>query len=251
MNEGTAVFIPARLGATRLPNKPLADIAGKPMVIHVALRAKLAKIGPVFIATGDQEIAKIAGDYGIEAILTHKPHETGSDRVFEAVRTMEHETGCQYKYIMNLQGDLPNIDIDSLQYVLKVIQDSKSDIATLASRVENVTQKNNENIVKLIATASADLAHEHLKSLYFTRAAAPYGTAEFYEHIGIYIYTRPALEKFVHLPMSKLEKLERLEQLRALEAGMTIAAGLVPCAPIGVDTPADLELVRSLLKNTL
>lgn len=243
MPNDLAIIIPARLSASRLPNKPLADIAGTPMIIHVARRATAAAIGPVFIATGDKAIVDLAYDYGFTAILTQQKHETGSDRVFEALCIIEQERQQKYKYVMNLQGDLPNFNSDSLKTVLEALTLSGADIATLANFVNDITEKNNENVVKLIAAAKA----EYLQALYFTRAAAPHGTAEFYKHIGIYLYKRDALEKFIKLPTSKLEQQERLEQLRALEAGMTIAAQLVIDDPISVDTLADLEQARILL----
>lgn len=243
MPNDLAIIIPARLGASRLPNKPLADIAGTPMIIHVAQRAKNASIGPVFIATGDSEIVNVARDYGFKAILTQQKHETGSDRVFEALCIIEQERQQKYKYVMNLQGDLPNVNSDSLKIALEAMILSKADITTLANLVNDITEKNNENVVKLIAAARA----EYLQALYFTRAAAPHGNAEFYKHIGIYLYKRDALEKFIKLPASKLEQQERLEQLRALEAGMTIAAKLVLDDPISVDTAEDLEQARKLL----
>lgn len=240
----TAIFIPARLGSTRLPNKPLADINGKPMIIHVALKAIKANIGKVYIAAAEQEIVDIAQKYGINAILTDPNLPSGTDRVFEAVI----KNGENFDIIINLQGDLPLIDPQNIITLHNILKNSPHiDISTLASKITNLKEKTNPNVVK--AVFSHISTNNNYRALYFTRCPAPYGDNDLYHHIGIYGFWFKSLEKFVTLPPSHLEKIEKLEQLRALENNMHIQIALVDSSPLGVDTKEDLELARKIFSK--
>lgn len=232
--EKTIIIIPARMGSTRLPNKPLADIGGKPMVVRVMEQALKANVGEVIVACAEQEIKTAVEKAGGTAILTPPDLPSGTDRIYHAARRTPHDV------IINLQGDMPLIDPKLIQKVLEPLNNPAVDIATLVTQVNNAADKNNPNKVKAILSQNG-------RALYFTRAAAPHGDDQFYYHIGIYAYRRAALEKFVKLPPSPLELREKLEQLRALEAGMYIAAAIVDAEPLGVDTPEDLEKVRKCL----
>jgi len=238
------VVIPARLASTRLPKKPLADIAGQPMIVHVLRRAEQARIGPVIVACGDQVIADAVIAAGGRAIITDPELPSGSDRVFEALQ--KYDSARQYDIVVNLQGDLPTIDPKVIGAVLKPLDNSSVDIATLATEIRNESEKNDPNVVKaVVGLASGEVVG---RALYFSRAPIPTGKGMHYHHIGIYAYRRSALEDFVALPESVLEKREKLEQLRALEAGMRIDITLVDSVPDGVDTPADLERARTRLE---
>ncbi len=223
--------IPARLGATRLPNKPLADIAGIPMVIRVAQQA--AQVGEVLIACAEEEIAKVARAYGFNAIITDPALPSGTDRVYAAVRA----TGRNYSYIVNVQGDLPFIAPSTIAAVAECIKRGGCDVATAAALITEESQIDDPNVVKVVLAASG-------QALYFSRARAPYGNGAYYHHVGLYAYTAAALEKFVSLPPSPLEQRERLEQLRVMESGGKIKVELVHDIPISVDTPQDLERAR-------
>ena len=221
------------MGSTRLPGKPLADIGGKPMIVRVMEQAKKANLGEVIIACAETEIKDAVEKSGGKAILTPVDLPSGTDRIHYAARN------GKYDIIINLQGDMPMIDPALLQKVLEPLKNPLVDIATLVTPIKDAAAKANPNKVKAILAQDA-------RALYFTRAAAPHGDDEFYYHIGIYAYRAAALEKFINLPPSRLEKLEKLEQLRALEAGMRIDAAIVKAEPLGVDTPEDLEKVRAL-----
>ena len=239
----TIVVIPARLASTRLPNKPLVDIAGQPMIVHVMRRAEEAYIGPVIIACGDQAIADAVIAAGGKAIMTDPELPSGSDRVFEALQ--KYDPNCQYDTVVNLQGDLPAIEPSIIRAVLRPLDNASVDIATLATEIRGEIEKNDPNVVKaVVGLGSGEVAG---RVLYFSRAPVPIGDGVHYHHIGIYGYRRQALEKFVALPESVLEKREKLEQLRALEAGLRIDVTLVDTIPDGVDTPADLERARARL----
>ena len=246
MTHKKIILIPARLASTRLPRKPLADIAGKPMIIRVAQRAAQSAIDEVIIASGDIEIIECAKDYNIKSIKTHKTHISGTDRIYEALTLLPNASS--YEYIVNLQGDLPNIAPNYINIVLEILEKTKADIATLGALIKTNDEKANSNTVKIIASSVPYYPHA-LKALYFTRAVAPYGDGDLYHHIGIYAYKRSALEKFISLSPSPLEQRESLEQLRALENGMNIAVALVDECPIGVDSLQDLEFARKLLEN--
>jgi len=238
----TLVLIPARMASTRLPNKPLLDIAGLPMIVHVLRRAEEAKIGRVAVATDAPEIARIVKAHGGEAVITRSDHPSGSDRIFEAAEALDPRREAQI--VINLQGDFPTISPQNIRDVLPPLDDPAVDIATLAAKIHTEEEGLNPNVVKAVGSSLGGL---RMRALYFTRATAPYGDGPRYHHIGLYAYRRPALERFVKLPPSPLEQQERLEQLRALEAGMRIDIALVDIVPRGVDTPADLETARRIL----
>ncbi|HMN50836.1 MAG TPA: 3-deoxy-manno-octulosonate cytidylyltransferase [Xanthobacteraceae bacterium] len=236
------VLIPARMQATRLPGKPLADIGGRPMILHVLDRAREAAIGPVVVATDDEAIRSAVEAAGGQAVMTRADHPSGSDRIFEALGKADPSGASPV--VVNLQGDLPTLAPDAIRASVTALIEAQADIATLASVIADEAEKKDPNVVKVVGTPSGT---RRLRALYFTRATAPHGDGPLYHHIGIYAYRREALSRFVSLPPSALEKRERLEQLRALEAGMRIEVALVDGVPLGVDTPADLEKARALL----
>ncbi|MBR1122946.1 3-deoxy-manno-octulosonate cytidylyltransferase [Bradyrhizobium lablabi] len=239
------VLIPARMAATRLPGKPLLDIAGLPMIVHVLRRAEAAGIGRVAVATDTPEIAAAVQAHGGEAVMTRADHPSGSDRIFEAVEILD--PGRKIEIVVNLQGDFPTISPGNIRDVLPPLADPAVDIATLAAEIHTEEEALNPNVVKAVGSP---IGGRRLRALYFTRATAPTGDGPRYHHIGLYAYRRAALERFVALPPSPLEKQEKLEQLRALEAGMRIDVTIVDTVPRGVDTPADLETARRILANS-
>jgi 3-deoxy-manno-octulosonate cytidylyltransferase (CMP-KDO synthetase) len=234
------VLIPARMASARLPGKPLADIAGLPMIVHVLRRAEAAAIGPVAVATDSEAIAAAVEKAGGRAVMTRADHVSGSDRIFEALVTLDTPA----RVIVNVQGDLPTLTPQDLQAALAPLKDPAVDIATLAAEIRDDAERVNPNVVKVIGTP---VAARRLRALYFTRATAPFGDGPLYHHIGLYAYRRAALERFVALSPSALERRERLEQLRALEAGMRIDVAIVDAVPLGVDMPEDLARARALL----
>lgn len=240
--QRTLVVIPARLQSTRLPDKPLADIAGQPMIVHVWRRAMAAEIGRVVVATDSEEIVRVVRDVGGEAVMTRADHVSGSDRVFEAVNHVDPEGDSEL--ILNLQGDLPTLEPHLARDCLSPLKEKGPDITTLAAEITVAEERTNPNVVKVIGTPIP--GERRLRALYFTRATAPHGDGPLYHHIGIYGYRRSALERFVSLRPSPLEIRERLEQLRALEHGMRIDVTLVDTIPLGVDTPHDLARARQL-----
>jgi 3-deoxy-manno-octulosonate cytidylyltransferase (CMP-KDO synthetase) len=240
----TVIIIPARLAATRLPGKPLADLGGEPMIVHVWRRAMKAGIGPVFVATDSDRIADAVRAVGGEAVATGPEHASGSDRIFEALQRID--PGGAFEIVINLQGDLPLIPPADIAAATKPLADLDVDIATLAAPITRLEERDDPNIVKVVGT---ELSPTRLRALYFTRAAAPFGEGVLYHHVGLYAYRRQALDAFVKLPPSGLERRERLEQLRALEAGMRIDVTLVEEALCGVDTPEALERARRLLRS--
>jgi 3-deoxy-manno-octulosonate cytidylyltransferase (CMP-KDO synthetase) len=240
----TLVLIPARMASTRLPGKPLADIAGKPMIVHVAERAAESGLGRVVVATDTEAVAEAVRAHGFEAVMTRADHESGSDRIFEALTTLDPERGVEI--VVNVQGDLPTIAAETIQAALRPLDNGAVDIATLGVEIVREDEKTNPNVVKIVGSP---LGENRLRALYFTRATAPWGEGPLYHHIGLYAYRRAALERFVSLKPSPLERRERLEQLRALEAGMRIDVETVASVPLGVDTPEDLERARELLSK--
>ncbi len=238
----TLILIPARMASTRLPGKPLADIAGKPMIVHVMQRAIEADLGPVVIATDSGAIATAVEKAGGRAVLTRSEHASGSDRIHEALELVDRERRAQT--IINVQGDLPTIAPQDIRAAAALLVDAEVEIATAADELRKEEERFNPNIVKAVGTP---IGPNRLRALYFTRATAPSGEGPLYHHIGLYAYRRAALERFVGLSPSPLEKRERLEQLRALEAGMRIDIALVESVPLGVDTPEELEAARALL----
>lgn len=238
----TLVLIPARMAATRLPGKPLLDIAGLPMIVHVQRRAVEAGIGRVVIATDAPEIAQAVKAHGGEAMMTRADHPSGSDRIHEALEALD--PSHRIDTIINVQGDLPAIEPADIRAVAAPLDDPAVDIATLAAVIRKTEEHTNPNVVKVVGSP---LSPTRLRALYFTRATAPSGDGPRYHHIGLYAYRRDALARFVGLPPSVLEMREKLEQLRALEAGMRIDVTVVDSVPLGVDTPHDLETARQLL----
>ena len=236
------VLIPARMAATRLPGKPLLDIGGLPMIVHVLRRAEEAGIGRVAVATDPPEIAAAVQAAGGEVVMTRADHPSGSDRIHEAMRTIDPDGRAEI--VVNLQGDFPTIAPDTIRAALPPLDNPAVDIATLASQIHTEEEDLAPSVVKAVGSP---IGPNRLRALYFTRATAPYGDGPRYHHIGLYAYRRPALERFVALPPSPLEQQEKLEQLRALEAGMRIDITLVDSVPRGVDTPADLETARRIL----
>ncbi len=236
------VLIPARMGSTRLPGKPLADIHGEPMIIHVWRRAIEADVGPVLVAADDPAIVAAVKAAGGEAVLTRADHASGSDRIFEAVEAFDPER--RFNVVVNVQGDLPTIEADAVRAAVAPLDDSAVDIATLATPIRREAERDDPNVVKAVGARIDD---KRLRALYFTRARAPWGEGDLLHHIGLYAYRREALARFVALAPSPLELRERLEQLRALEAGMRIDIALVDVAPLGVDTPEDLTRARERL----
>jgi len=238
----TVVIIPARMAATRLPGKPLADIRGEPMIVHVMRRAQEAALGEVVVATDAEAIAHAVTMAGGRAVMTSVDHVSGSDRIHEAL--MAIDPGGRFDTIVNVQGDLPTLAPDAIRAALSPLADPAVDISTLAAAITRAEERTDPNIVKVVGTP---VAPDRLRALYFTRATAPYGEGPLYHHIGLYAYRRAALTRFVSLAPSTLERRERLEQLRALEDGMRIDVAIVDAVPLGVDTPQDLEAARALL----
>ena len=237
------VIIPSRLAATRLPDKPLADIGGVPMIVHVWRRAVAAAIGPVVVACADIEIIDAVKEAGGDAMYTNPDHRSGSDRVFEAAQTVDPRR--RHDCVVNVQGDLPTIEPDTIRAALRPLDDDAVDIATIAAAIADDAECRDPNVVK-VALSLADGARRG-RALYFSRAAVPSGAGPHYHHIGVYAFRRSALERFVRMPPSPLERREKLEQLRAMENGMRIDVALVDTVPLGVDTPADLERARRML----
>jgi 3-deoxy-manno-octulosonate cytidylyltransferase (CMP-KDO synthetase) len=242
--DRTLVLIPARMASTRLPGKPLADIAGLPMIVQVAKRAEEAKAGRIIVAVDHQDVYDAVAAAGFEVVMTRDDHQSGSDRIFEAVEKADPDR--RMEFVINVQGDLPTIEPEVVRASLRPLDNPETDIATLTVEITDEHEKTNPNVVKIVGSPLSDT---RLKALYFTRATAPYGAGPLYHHIGLYAYRRAALEKFVKLGPSTLEKRESLEQLRALEAGMRIDVEIVDTVPLGVDTPADLEKARRILSG--
>lgn len=243
-SDDTIILIPARMASTRLPDKPLADIAGKPMIVQVADRAREAGMGRIVVAVDDDRVYDAVANAGYEVVMTGQQHQSGSDRIYEALRKVDPEGKA--KAVINVQGDLPTIDPRIIQAALRPLENHAVDIATLAVEIKDEADKTASQVVKVVG---APIGATRLRSLYFTRATAPWGDGPLYHHVGLYVYRREALERFVSLPRSFLEERERLEQLRALEHGMRIDVEIVNDVPLGVDTPEDLEKARRILEG--
>jgi 3-deoxy-manno-octulosonate cytidylyltransferase (CMP-KDO synthetase) len=241
---GVLILIPARMASTRLPGKPLADIAGQPMIVHVMRRAQAAAVGAVVVATDSEAIAACVEKAGGRAVMTRADHVSGSDRIFEALQTVDAEGRAGI--IVNVQGDLPTLAPADIAAAIAPLADPAVDIGTLAALIKRADERGNPNVVKVVGTP---IAASRLRALYFTRAPAPFGDGPLYHHIGLYAYRREALSRFVGLPPSPLEQREKLEQLRALEAGMRIDVAIVDSVPLGVDTPQELERAREILRR--
>jgi len=243
MSNSPVVLIPARMQSSRLPGKPLAMIAGEPMIVHVWRRAVEAGLGPVHVACAEPEIAAAITDAGGAAVLTRADHASGSDRIHEALNIID--PGGVFDQVINIQGDLPTLDPALPRHAAALLADEAVDIATLACPIDDPAERADPAVVKAVVAAAPGSAGG--RALYFTRAEAPSGDGPLYHHIGLYVFRRRALDRFVALPPGVLERRERLEQLRALEAGMRIEVAFVDTAPLGVDTPADLARARHLL----
>jgi 3-deoxy-manno-octulosonate cytidylyltransferase (CMP-KDO synthetase) len=241
--QNALVLIPARLAATRLPDKPLAPIHGEPMIVHVWRRAVAAGAGPVVVACADTPIARAIERAGGRAVLTDPALPSGSDRIHAALATVDPDR--RHDAVVNVQGDLPTLDPALPGIALAALAASGADIATLVAPIARPEEADDPSVVK--AVVAWPQGQGPGRALWFSRARAPWGEGPLWHHIGLYAYRRAALERFVTLPPSPLERRERLEQLRALEAGMTIAVARVDTVPLGVDTPADLERARALL----
>lgn len=240
------VLIPARLRATRLPDKPMLPIAGLPMIVHVWRRAVEANLGPVVVACAEAEIADAVAAAGGEAVLTDSDLPSGTDRIFQALGRIDPDR--RFGRVVNLQGDLPTLEPGALRRVVEPLDLLGTDMATLACPTEDEAEIANPNVVKAVVAFTADDPGLG-RALYFTRASAPSGRGPVHHHIGIYAFARDALERFAGLEPSPLERRERLEQLRALENGMSIGVRLVDTVPFGVDTPEDLERARAILEG--
>ncbi|MEN0115187.1 MAG: 3-deoxy-manno-octulosonate cytidylyltransferase [Agrobacterium cavarae] len=242
--EKAIVLIPARMASTRLPGKPLADIYGKPMIVQVALRAREAGAERIVVAVDDERVFDAVKSAGFDVTMTRNDHQSGSDRIYEALQKADPEGRAEF--VINVQGDLPTIEPETIRASLLPMDNPEVDIATLTVPITDEDEKTNPSIVKIVGSP---LSQTRLRALYFTRATAPYGNGPLYHHIGLYTYRRAALEKFVSLKPSVLELRESLEQLRALEAGMRIDAEIVRSVPLGVDTQPQLETARKILAN--
>ncbi len=240
----TLVLIPARLAASRLPGKPLADIHGEPMIVHVWRRAVACDLGPVVVAADHPDIASAVQEAGGTAVLTRPDHPSGTDRIAEALRHVDPER--RHDVVVNFQGDLPTIAPEVARQAVRLLDDEAVDIGTAVALITRPEESEQPSVVKMVGTARSET---RFRALYFTRARAPWGDGPLYHHIGLYAWRRAALERFVLLPPSPLELREKLEQLRGLEAGMRIDAALVDDVPLGVDTPADLDRARVLLEG--
>ena len=240
------VLIPARLSASRLPGKPLADIGGRPMVLRVLDRAREANIGPVAVAAGDAAIAEAVRAAGAEAVLADADVPSGTDRVKLALDVLDPDG--RHDVVVNLQGDFPTLDPACLRAVLQPLADPAVDIGSLVTPILDAAEATAPQVVKCACHFAPGAAVA--AALYFSRSPVPAGDGPLWHHIGVYAYRRAALARFVALPPSPLEEREKLEQLRALEAGMRIAVARVEHGPFGVDTPADLERARSILAGT-
>jgi 3-deoxy-manno-octulosonate cytidylyltransferase (CMP-KDO synthetase) len=238
------ILIPSRMAATRLPGKPLADIAGLPMIVHVLRRAEAAAVGPVVVATDSREIEAAVHKAGGQAVMTRPDHASGSDRIFEALGKVD--PGGNAAIVINVQGDLPTLEKSDITAPLALLADPAVDIGTPAAPISRAEERDDPAVVKVVGTP---VGPSRLRALYFTRATAPFGEGPLYHHVGLYAYRRAALERFVKLPPSPLEQREKLEQLRALEAGMRIDVAIVGSAPLGVDTPDVLARARAMLSG--
>ena len=236
------VLVPSRMASTRLPEKPLADIHGVPMIVHVWRRAMEAGIGPVLVACDAPEIRDAVEAAGGRAVLTDPEHPSGTDRIFEALRSVDPDG--RHDVVVNLQGDLPTVAASAVKACFAPLLDPAVDVATLAAVIRRPEERGEPSVVKAVGT---EVAPGRLRALYFTRATAPWGDGPLLHHIGLYAFRRPVLERFVALPPSPLERREKLEQLRLLEAGFRIDIAIVDDVPLGVDTPHDLERARRLL----
>ena len=238
------IVVPARMAASRLPGKPLADINGIPMIVHVWRRAIEADLGPVVVASDDLGICDVVQAAGGRAVMTRSDHLSGTDRVHEALEALDPDG--RHDVVVNLQGDLPTIEAHAVQSAVRLLAEPDVAIGTLAAVISTEHDRTSPNIVKVVGSPRSE---RRLHALYFTRATAPWGEGVLHHHIGLYAYRRAALRQFVRLPPSSLERREKLEQLRAIEAGLRIDVAVVDTVPLGVDTPAELDQARAMLRT--
>jgi 3-deoxy-manno-octulosonate cytidylyltransferase (CMP-KDO synthetase) len=238
------VIVPARLAATRLPGKPLADIHGEPMIVHVWRRAMEADLGPVIIATDTETVALAVREAGGQAVMTAPEHPSGSDRIHEALAKCDPDR--HFDPVINLQGDLPTVRPDTVRAAALLLEDQDVMIGTPVAVILREDERTASSVVKMVGS---QIAPDRFRVLYFTRATCPWGEGPVYHHIGLYAWRRAALERFVTLPASPLEQREKLEQLRALENQMRIDAIVVGEVPLGVDTPHDLDRAREMISR--
>ncbi len=254
------IIIPARYASTRFPGKPLCPLSGKPLILHVYERSKLAKSAlEVFVATDNKLIYDAVEGFGGKAIMTSEGHQSGTDRIAEAVKILEN-TGYGIQdtdIIVNVQGDEPMIQPEMIDDVIEVMEDERASIGTLAKKIEKAEEITDPNIVKVVF-------NEDGFALYFSRSPIPYHrdgnqlsrhasriTQHYFKHIGIYAYRKDVLLRLSTLPSTRLEEIEKLEQLRALETGFKIKVKETGFETIGVDTPTDLERVEKCLNISL
>ncbi|QNT78748.1 3-deoxy-manno-octulosonate cytidylyltransferase [Entomobacter blattae] len=238
----TAIFIPARMSSVRLPGKPLAEIDGKPMIVHVWERAVRSGIGPVYVASGDEEILSVVQAAGGDVVATDQEMPSGSDRIYQALLKVDPDG--RFDKIVNLQGDLPDIDPEVISKVLIPLNSPDIDIGTLVSHLDNNDADNPSNVKVACVFTPGSL---YTRALYFSRQPIPWGEGDRWHHIGIYSYKRESLHRFVTYPQTLLERREKLEQLRALEAGLRIGCSSVVTPPFSIDTPEDLKLIQKLM----
>lgn len=235
------VLIPARMAATRLPGKPLADIAGVPMIVRVMRQAQAANVGPVAVAAGEREIVEAVQAAGGRAVLTDPDLPSGSDRIVAALGELDPESA--HDVVVNLQGDIPFVRPEAVAATVRLLADQPTcDISTVMVAEADPAERSNPDIPKVVAAMQPD--GRSARALYFTRSVL-YGDEPVWLHHGIYAFRRPALARFNAAPPSPLERRERLEQLRALEMGLSIWAAVIDEAPISVDNPSDLERARA------
>ena len=240
-----AIIIPSRLSAERLPNKPLKLINNKEMILHVYDTAKLSNVGEVIVATPDQEILNLVKTHNGQAVLTSNKHQTGTDRVFEV---FESKLKSKPEIIINFQGDMPNLNPDTIKDLATHMKKNLCDIATLASDLENEQEKKNPNVVKVL-TENEIKNKNFSKALDFFRTSNKPLSRLTYHHVGIYAFTNKALIRYVGLKRSKLEKKRKLEQMRALENQMNIDVGYIDSCPLSVDTESDLKVIKEIMEN--
>ena len=244
-NAAPLIVIPARMASTRLPGKPLADIAGEPLIVRVWRSAVAAALGPVVVACAEAEIADAVTGAGGKAVLTRADHASGSDRVFEAVESLD--PGGAHDVVVNMQGDMLARDASYLHGILPPIA-AGADIATLVKEITDPAEAVDPSVVKAVVSFAPGATVG--RALYFSRNQVPAGDGPLYHHIGVYAFRRAALARFVGLPRGPLEARERLEQLRALEAGMRIDAALVDTEALDINTPAGLDQARARLSDS-
>lgn len=238
------ILIPSRLQAQRFPNKPLHPLKGIPMVLWVLKAAQSANIGPVVVASPDEEILKLVEKHQGVAIKTNPNHPTGTDRIFEALNIFDPQE--KFDTVINLQGDMPSLSPSHLKEVLKPLHLEKFSISTLATPLNSPEELPNRNIVKIALSQPVDSISQ---AFYFSRSPIPHGNGPHFHHVGVYAYRRKDLNTFVRTPQSQLELQEGLEQLRALELGFKIGVYHTSGFLCGVDSPEDVVVVEKHLPS--